>query len=204
MPSPTASVFAAPPAPAVHRRIASLGLSFGLVLGPACTETPERESAPAKASDDPDASDPLVGYDLRRLRPREGESLAAMFDRMLAAAKAEDKRVVVLFSADWCEPCKILDLELGNRHPQSMIGDVRILEIKEDDWNAVARLNELNELRRRWEPVLNSYPLVIMLDGEGERVEDMKEAKQRLEDAGLQPTLPIWFAETGSAGARQG
>lgn len=140
-------------------------------------------------------SDPLVGYDLRRLRPREDETLAAMFDRLWAASVSEGKRVVVLFSADWCEPCRHLDLELGNTHPRSMIGGVRVLELKEDDWSAGARMDEYNELRRRWEPVLNAYPLVILLDGDGKRAEEMKEAKERLEAVGLEPTLPIWFHE---------
>jgi hypothetical protein len=140
----------------------------------------------------PADSDPLVGYDLRRLRPRD-EPLADMFERVRADALREQKRVVVLFSADWCEPCRHLDLELGNTHPTSMIGDVRVLELKEDDWVAVARMDEFNSLRRRWEPLLNTYPLVILLDESGGRIEEMKEAKLRLEAAGLEPTLPVWF-----------
>ncbi len=117
-----------------------------------------------------------------------------MFDRLAAEAKADNKRVVVLFSADWCEPCEHLDLELGNTHPQSMIGKVRILELKEDDWSAAARMDEFNQLRRRWEPALGTYPLVVLLDAEGKRVEEMKEAKDRLEGQGLDATLPLWFA----------
>lgn len=137
--------------------------------------------------------DPLVGYDLRRLRPRDDEPLTDSFEQLRKQAVDEGKRVAVLFSADWCEPCRHLDLELGNTHPASMIGDVRILELKEDDWSAVARMDEFNTLRRRWEPVLNTYPLLILLDGEGQRIEEMKDAKDRLEAAGMQPTLPIWF-----------
>jgi thiol-disulfide isomerase/thioredoxin len=139
-------------------------------------------------------ADPLVGYDLRRLRPREQERLAVMFDRLRTEAGTEGKQVVVLFSADWCEPCKHLDLELGNTHPESMIGHVRIIELKEDDWAAAARMDEFNDLRRRWEPMLGSYPLVIRLDGAGKRAEEMKEAKDRLEQQGLDPTLPLWFS----------
>lgn len=145
-------------------------------------------------------SDPLVGYDLRRLRPREEEPLATMFERLWTQASTDGKRVAVLFSADWCEPCRILDLELGNTHPRSMIGDVQILEFKEDDWAAAARMDEFNGLRRRWEPVLNTYPLLVLLDAKGERVEEMKEAKERLEAAGLEPTLPIWFDSSRPAG----
>ena len=124
------------------------------------------ESAPAESTPTiaKAEQDPLVGYDLRRLRPRDDEPLASMFERVREQAQSEHKRVMVLFSADWCEPCRHLDLELGNTHPESMIGDVRVLELKEDDWVAVARMDEFNSLRRRWEPVLNTYPLLILLD----------------------------------------
>lgn len=169
-------------------------------MGVACAREPDERDPASEAEevDDPPA-DPLVGYDLRRLRPREDEALAAMFERVWSRANTEGKRVAVLFSADWCEPCRVLDLELGNQHPRSMIGDVRVLEFKEDDWASAARMDEFNALRRRWEPVLNAYPLFILLDGEGERAEEMKEAKERLEAAGLDPTLPIWFESTRSS-----
>ena len=84
-----------------------------------------------------------VGYDIRRLRPTDDRPLADMFDEMRAQALAEGKHVAVLFSADWCEPCRMLELELGNMHPESDIGHVRILEIKEEDWARVTRMNEL-------------------------------------------------------------
>lgn len=178
-------------AAAVSTRASAILLS---VLLSACgAPEPASQASAAKSSEKVEA-DPLVGYDLRRLRPREEEPLAKMFDRLQAEAKAEGKRVVVLFSADWCEPCKHLDLELGNMHPRSMIGSVRVLELKEDDWSAAARMDEYNDLRRRWEPILGTYPLVVLLDDAGKRVEEMKEAKDRLEAQGLDATLPLWFA----------
>ena len=163
------------------------------VLLLACGAEPVSDVSAEQAMAQPEG-DPMVGYDLRRLRPREEERLAAMFDRLAAEARAEGKHVVVLFSADWCEPCKHLDLELGNTHPESMIGKVRILELKEDDWSAAARMDEFNELRRRWEPALGTYPLVVLLDGAGKRVDEMKEARERLEKQGIDATLPLWFS----------
>jgi thiol-disulfide isomerase/thioredoxin len=162
----------------------------------ACDPAPEQPTESSTAEPKAD-EDPLVGYDLRRLRPIDDEPLAGMFDRVHATARADDKRVVVLFSADWCEPCKRLDLELGNTHPASMIGRFRILELKEDDWKAAARMDEYNDLRARWEPVAGSYPLVVLLDEQGKRVDEMKEAKTRLEAQGLEPTLPIWLSSSG-------
>jgi hypothetical protein len=187
------------------RRIRDLLIVMGLLGGGliSCeSHEPPAQAEPA-SSVAPADSDPLVGYDLRRLRPRD-EPLADMFERVRADAMREHKRVVVLFSADWCEPCRHLDLELGNTHPTSMIGDVRVLELKEDDWVAVARMDEFNSLRRRWEPVLNTYPMVILLDDAGAKVEEMKEAKLRLEAAGLDPTLPVWFDMSRSLGQPTG
>jgi thiol-disulfide isomerase/thioredoxin len=168
------------------------------ILLTACGAPEPASEASPTVSSAREQADPLIGYDLRRLRPREEEPLANMFDRLQAEARAEGKRVVVLFSADWCEPCKHLDLELGNTHPRSMIGGVRILELKEDDWSAAARMDELNQLRRRWEAILGTYPLVVLLDDAGKRVEEMKEAKDRLEAQGLDATLPLWLASVSS------
>lgn len=187
--------------------LCSLSLALFLLAGcrdeaPQTAEQRAASDTPAEPTADPaadPAADPMVGYDLRRLRPRGGETLAAMFDRMRVQALADKKRVVVLFSADWCEPCKRLDLEFGNTHPASMIADVRILELKEEDWKAAARMDEFNELRRRWEPALGTYPLAVLLDEDGQRRDEMKAAKERLEADGLEPTLPVWFASTRSS-----
>ncbi len=165
---------------------------FVLVLSmatlPSCSKPTERG---AKAEEDVIA---VVGYDVRRLRPRNEERLEDMFERLFAQARNEDKRVAVLFSADWCEPCQVLDTELGNEHPEEMIGHVRILELKEEDWEAVTRMDEVNSLRARWHKTLDSYPVLVLLDAEGNKVEEMKEAISRLEAEGLEPTLPHWLA----------
>jgi hypothetical protein len=180
-----------------HSFSASRTLLLALGLFACDAHEPPAPAEPSSQASTP-SQDPLVGYDLRRLRPRDGELLADMFERVRGEALGEHKRVAVLFSADWCEPCRHLDLELGNTHPESMIGDVRVLELKEDDWVAVARMDEFNSLRRRWEPQLNTYPLLILLDNAGGRVEEMKQAIERLEAAGLEPTLPVWFEMTGA------
>lgn len=168
---------------------------FAHVLG--CSSPPppaKAEASPAPAAKP--AADAPVGYDLRRLRPRDEETLAAMFERLRAQALADGKRVAVLFSADWCEPCRKLEAELGNQHSAERIGDVRILELKEEDWSAAARMDEFNELRRRWSDQVGSYPLLMLLDAEGKRHEEMKQAIERLEAAQIEPTLANWLADT--------
>ncbi|MBC8071129.1 MAG: hypothetical protein IAG13_22580 [Deltaproteobacteria bacterium] len=134
-----------------------------------------------------------VGYDLRRLRPRDEEKLADMFERMRKQALAEGKHVAVLFSADWCEPCRTLELELGNTADASAIGDVRIFELKEEDWEAVTRMDEFSDLRKRWDARADSYPLFITLDATGAKLEEMREAIDRLGKEGVEPTVPNWL-----------
>lgn len=148
--------------------------------------------APAKAED-------TVGYELRRLRPRDGEPLAAMFDRQREQALKDGKRVAVMFGADWCEPCRLLETELGNRHPAAQIGDVRIFELKEEDWTSATRMDEFDALRRRWDSTTGAYPLMVLLDDKGGKREEMKEAITRLETAGIEPTLANWLADTRPA-----
>ncbi len=141
------------------------------------------------------AEDAEVGYDLRRLRPKDGETLDAMFARMAQQANDDGKQVAVLFSADWCEPCRRLELEFGNTHPASKIGKFRILELKEEDWMGASRMNEFNALRKRWYPKTDSYPVFLLLDEEEQKIEEMKEAIDRLGAAGIEPTVDAWFAD---------
>lgn len=176
-------------------------LALGMLLGcgPAASESAGAPAGPAPTSvRAPDAD--TVGYDLRRLRPRDGETLEEMFDRQRAQAAKDGKRVAVLFSADWCEPCRLLETELGNRHPAGQIGDVRILELKEEDWAGATRMDEFDRLRKRWTGITGSYPLLLLLDEAGAKREEMKEAKERLNAAGAPDTLAHWFADTRPAG----
>ncbi len=176
----------------------ALGLAVSLAFALVACEPSEPDAGETAPSKKPAAAsaEATVGYDLRRLRPRNEEPLEAMFERMRAQALKDDKRVAVLFSADWCEPCKRLDAELGNTHPAAQIGDVRILELKEEDWQDATRLDEFNGLRTRWYPKTGTYPVLVLLDKDGAKVEEMKEAIERLTGEGVEPTLPNWFAGT--------
>lgn len=169
----------------------ALGILLGssLLLG-ACGNEGGEPKAEAKA---PATAPAKVGYDLRRLRPVDGQPLPEVYERMRAQAKAEGKQIAMLFSAEWCERCRRLELELGNLHPAGDIAHVRILELVEEDWEQALRMNEFNALRLRWDSTKGTYPLFVVLDDDGAKVEEMKEAIERLEQAGQEATLATWF-----------
>jgi thiol-disulfide isomerase/thioredoxin len=172
------------------QRIVIAAAVFASLCALGCGESKTEVTTAAVATPTVSAA---VGYDLRRLRPRDGETLAAMFDRMHAQAVADGKQTAVLFSADWCEPCRKLDLELGNTHPAPDIGHVRIFELKEEEWEAATRMDEFAALRKRWYAPKDSYPVFIVLDADGKAREEMKEAIDRLGGEGVEPTVAMWF-----------
>lgn len=153
------------------------------------------EGVAAKAEKKPDPEE-IIGYDLRRLRPSQ-EELQPWFEKQLKKAIADGKRPAVLFSASWCHACQDVELELGNQHPRKDIGHVRIFEIIEEDWEAVTRMDEYNDLRARWHPELGTYPMLFLLDQKGDKIESMDEAKIRLKELGKTPNFVTWFADVG-------
>jgi thiol-disulfide isomerase/thioredoxin len=142
--------------------------------------------------------DKAVPYDLRQIRPGE-KKLADVFEASRKGALAEGKQVAVLFSADWCAPCKRLEAELGNTQPRSQIGEVRIVMVKEEDWRDSTRMVEFDNLRLRWSPAVGAFPLFVLLNEDGSAREEMKEAIERLESQGLEPTVANWFAHGKNA-----
>lgn len=72
--------------------------------------------------------------------PRQhGVTLRSLFDGELAAAKARGKPVVVVFTADWCTPCKALKLLLDdNPVVQRAAVAAHFLFIDVDDWRGPA------------------------------------------------------------------
>ena len=176
-----------------HGSSVALGAALSAVLGFGCDNDQDASASAEQPAAAASSAPKKVGYDLRRLRPVDGEPLADMFERLREQAKGQDKQIAVLFSANWCERCRRLELELGNLHPAEDIEHVRILEFVEEDWEAVTRMNEFDALRQRWDSTKGTYPLFVVLDPEGKKVEEMKDAIERLEGQGKEPTLNAWF-----------
>ena len=153
-----------------------------------------KEDAASSAGEESNKAE-IVGYDIRVIRPTK-DPLATVFEKLRQQALAENKRVAVLFSADWCGVCQNIETELGNEHPREAIGDVRIVIIKEEDWDGATRMNEFNDLRLQWSDTVLSYPLFLLLDEKGEAQEEMKQAVERFEKEGLKPNLAMWFEST--------
>ncbi len=135
-----------------------------------------------------------VGYDVRTLHPRPEERLDTMFERVARQALAEGKRPAVLFRADWCQACRTLELELGNMHPHREIGHIRVFQLTEEDWDKRARQDEFNALMARLYHDENVYPVLMVLSDTLAPLEEMKQAVDRLGQAGQTPKLSAWFA----------
>jgi hypothetical protein len=174
----------------MRETITALVLTGTSLLASGCEAQAPADAAPVEEK--------KIGYDLRILRPGE-QKLGEQFDGMLKASVQEGKRVAVLFSADWCQPCVRLEAELGNLQPASQIEDVRILIVKEEDWRDVTRMGEFDKLRLRWSPAVGNFPLFVLLDEQGQQLEEMKKAIDRLKADGIEPTVANWFSHPASA-----
>jgi thiol-disulfide isomerase/thioredoxin len=119
-----------------------------------------------------------------------------MFDRLRGQAVKDGKRVAVLFSADWCEPCRELETELGNRIRRARSVGCRSSSSRRRTGRRSTRMDEFDALRQRWTGMTGSYPLLMLLDRQGQKQEEMKEAIDRLTAAGVEPTLANWLADT--------
>lgn len=178
-----------------------MGLLALLGMAGACNRNVSKKPAKASASAAAKPSrsqikEKKISYDLRRLRPSE-EELNLWFVKQVKKAVADGKRPAVLFSATWCHACQDVELELGNMHPPEQIGHVRVFQLIEEDWEAVTRMDEYNDLRARWHPELGTYPMLFLLNEKGDKVESMQEAKVRLESEGKPVNFATWFADVG-------
>lgn len=119
-------------------------------------ETPPIVEAPTADSPPPEIERPY----------EEGVDAQAQIDAAIARAAATDKRVLLMFGANWCEWCRRLDYVFQN--------DGTVAPALERDYELVhvdigARESDTNrELARRYgNPLPNGLPCLVVLDEEG-------------------------------------
>jgi hypothetical protein len=88
----------------------------------------------------------------------------------LAAAKADHKRVLVIFGANWCYDCQVLDTALRSREVAPLVASnyhVLHINVGDDDSNA--------DLAERFQvPLKKGIPGLAVLDGDGHVVTSLK------------------------------
>lgn len=105
------------------------------------------------------------GVNVAALKPYdEAADAGADIDRALTAAKRSGKSVLVVFGANWCGDCKVLDAELKREKLDQLVKD-QCHVVKVD----VGRFNKNLDIVNRYEPALlkKGVPAVVLLDAEG-------------------------------------
>ena len=90
-------------------------------------------------------------------------------DAGLAAAKKDHKRVLVVFGANWCYDCHVLDATFHSKTIQPLVtGNYHVVHINVGDGSAN------NDLARRCEVQPDRLPSLAVLDGDGRLVTSQK------------------------------
>ncbi len=93
---------------------------------------------------------------------KAGQSLQTAFEAELAAAEAKKQRAVVMFTADWCTPCRSIKEALeSNPIVQKHTRGGRFLLIDVDEWRGPAQ-----RLIEGADP--SKLPLLVAVDRQGE------------------------------------
>ncbi|MGB0591483.1 MAG: thioredoxin family protein [Myxococcota bacterium] len=93
------------------------------------------------------------------------QALPSLFWQELASAKAHKEKVVVVFTADWCSPCKTIKVLLEQSPVvQRSVRDVRLLFIDVDEWRGPAHGLIAGALP-------NKLPMIARVDDQGQLVQ---------------------------------
>lgn len=99
--------------------------------------------------------------DIRTLHREGAASLRELFTRELESAKKQNKRTLVMFTADWCSPCKSIKEHIdASAHVQKALAKVKILLIDVDEWRGPA-----HELIAGAVP--DKLPMIVSVDAAG-------------------------------------
>jgi thioredoxin 1 len=94
-------------------------------------------------------------------------------DAALAAAQADHKRVLVIFGANWCYDCHVLDAALRSRQLASLVAaNYHVVHINIDEGNSNA------DLANRFQvPLGRGIPSLAVLDSSGQLITSQKQGE---------------------------
>lgn len=111
-----------------------------LVAATSCSESPEA-TGPYDASADP----------------------ARQYEDVLVRAKAEQKRVLIIFGANWCPDCRAFSKELGTDPLQRLVSDNFVpLNVNIGNWD-----ENMDFVARFGKPVAQGIPSIAVADSDG-------------------------------------
>ena len=106
------------------------------------------------------------------LYPDPGEAQAEL-KAALAAARADHKRVLVIFGANWCYDCHVLDTTLRSREVAPLVAaNYHVLHINVGDEDRNTDLAERFQV-----PLKKGIPGLAVLDGDGRVVTSLKDGE---------------------------
>jgi len=146
------AVIAVVSACSAHAGVAVTETTAPMTAGP--TTAAATEPATAAPTDPPTASFEL--YD-------PTADAAAEIDAAVAAARADGKRVLVDFGADWCPDCHVLATYLEGEQGSALV-DASFHVVKVDVGIFDRNLDISKALG---DPIVNGIPAVVILDGAG-------------------------------------
>ncbi|NUN13613.1 MAG: thioredoxin family protein [Myxococcales bacterium] len=102
--------------------------------------------------------------DIRAIHREGPTNLSELFTRELNSAKKQNKRTLVMFTADWCSPCKAIKEHIdSSSYVQKALAKVKILLIDVDEWRGPA-----HELIAGAVP--DKLPMIVSVDSAGKMV----------------------------------
>jgi thioredoxin 1 len=94
-------------------------------------------------------------------------------DAALAAAQVDHKRVVVIFGANWCYDCHVLDTAMHSEPLASIVGDnYHVVHINIDDGKANSDLADRFQI-----PIDKGVPSLAVIDGSGLLITSQKQGE---------------------------
>lgn len=106
------------------------------------------------------------------LYPESGEAHKDL-DAALAAAQVDHKRVLVIFGANWCYDCHVLDTAMHSEPLASIVQDnYHVVHINIDDGKANSDLADRFQI-----PIDKGVPSLAVIDGSGQLITSQKQGE---------------------------